>query len=135
VFAALVYFSPERQEQDVLLSGVVAAVQEQDGIVRALAVDAQGQRIVVRVTGQYLQHAPSPTLAANQEVDLKVTSFKAVKQGVSCELVQVVRAGEVRPAPDQSAEAASASPGQQGPQGKAALPVDDLKSVFGFKGM
>lgn len=129
LFVALVYFGPERQEKDVLLSGLVVGVQETEGLMRAFAVESDGQRYVVRVTGQYLQQAAPPTLKENQDVDVKVTAFKAVKQGITCELVAVVRAGEVHP-PKEQADGPDSTP-----QGKAALPVDDLKNSFGFKGM
>jgi len=129
LFLALVYFGPERQEKDVLLSGLVVGVQETEGLMRAFAVESNGQRYVVRVTGQYLQQAAPPALKENQDVDVKVTSFKGVKQGITCELVAVVRAGEVHPPREQADGAPSA------PQGNAALPVDDLKGSFGLKGM
>lgn len=129
LFLALVYFGPERQDQNVLLSGVVVGVQETEGLMRAFAVESSGQRYVVRVTGQYLQQANPPALQKDQEVDVQVTAFKGVKQGITCELVSVVRAGEIRPNGEQADGGASA------PQGNAALPVDDLKSSFGLKGM
>lgn len=129
LFLALIYFGPERQEKDVVLSGLVVGVQETGGLMRAFAVESNGQRYVVRVTGQYLQQAAPPTLQENQDVDVRVTAFKGVKQGITCELVAVVRVGEVHPPREQAGEAGSA------PQGNAALPIDDLKSSFGLKGM
>ena len=129
VFVALLYFSPEQPETHTLMSGVVVGLQETDGVVRAMAVESDGQRFVVRVSGDYLKQAPSPNIVEHQEVDLKVKSFRAVKRGVSCELVEVVKAGQVRPAPEQADGSGSA------PKRGASLPVDDLQSTFGFKGM
>jgi hypothetical protein len=121
VLAILAWFGREKEMAPVEIAGVVSGVQESDGALRAFAVESAGQRYVVRVTALYLQTAAPPSLAANQEVVLTATSFKAVKQGVTCDLVKLVRAGPVR---DGSA-----------PQGNETLPVDDLKTLPGFKGM
>jgi len=89
-------------------------------------VDTDGERIVVRFTGQYLLQATPPSFAENQEVELKATNFKAVKQGVTCEFVELVKAGPVKePAPG----------GDSTPKGNTSLPVDDLKPPLGYKGM
>jgi len=126
LFVLMVYFGQNKPVKPEILSGTVAGVQEQDGVTRAIAVDAQGERIVVRFTGQYLLQATPPTFQENQEVALKVTNFKAVKQGVTCEFVELVKAGPVKePSPDDAST----------PKGNASLPVDDLKPALGYKGM
>lgn len=124
LFALLTWLGRET-DKPVLLSGVVAGVQEQDGVVRALALDAGGTRYVVRVTGQYLADHPSPALKENQEAEIMATAFKGLKRGVSCDLVEVVKAGPIR----EPAEGASP------PDWDKTLPVDDLKAPLGFKGM
>lgn len=121
VLVALAWFGREREIAPVEIDGVVSGIQESDGAVRAFAVESNGARYVVRVTALYLQTAAPVTLVANQEVVLKATSFKAVKQGVTCDLVELVKAGPVREG--------------LAPQGNEALPVDDLKALPGFKGM
>lgn len=120
VFAALVYFG-NKSTPPVALSGVVAGVLEQEGVARALALDVNGERYVVRFTPEFLSlHAP-PAVQKNQEVELMATKFKAVKQGVTCEFVSLVKAGAIRE--------------DLAPQGDETLPVDDHKPTFGFKGM
>lgn len=120
VFAALVYFG-NQSTPPVTLKGIVAGVLEQEGITRAVAMDVDGERYVVRYTAEFLSlHAP-PALKKNQEVEIAATKFKAVKQGVTCEFVSLVKAGPVRE--------------DLAPKGDEALPVDDLKSSLGFKGM
>lgn len=124
--ALLTWLGDDRAKTPAVLAGVVSAVQESEGQVRAVAVESGGQRYVVRVTGAYLTaHAPV-RLVMGQEVELSVANMKAVKQGLTCELVEVLKAGAVREG------FVSTLPG---PQGNEALPVDDLKAPLGVKGM
>jgi len=121
VFALLYFFGQPGPIKPVVLHGVVAGLQKQDGELKALAVDSQGERFVVKVSGAALTRSPLPELSLNQEVELKVTAFKGQKQGVTCEYVELVKAGPVR---EGSA-----------PDGDKTLPVDDFKTFPGFKGM
>lgn len=126
IFALMVYFGKHKPVQPVLIHGTVKAVQEQDGTLRAAAVEADGDRLVVKFTNQSLMKTPPPALQEGQQVDLKVTGFKALRQGVTCDFVELVKAWPAEPAPKGKDSA---------PQGHASLPVDDLKSPLGFKGM
>jgi len=126
VFVLMLYFGQNKPTEPVILRGTVSGLQEQDGVLRAVGVDSEGVRYAVKITGQYLlQHAP-PALQENQEVEMKVTSFKAVKQGINCEFVELIKAGPVSASKDADSSA---------PKGNAPLPVDDLKGSLGFKGM
>lgn len=125
LFILLNWLNRPGDEKPVLLTGVVTQVQAQDGVVRAVAVDVNDMRYVVRVPGKFLASHPAPELQENQEAELLVTNFKGEKMGVVCELVDVVKAGPVRGPAD----------GGSAPQGNPALPVDDLKAPLGLKGM
>lgn len=121
LFILLVYFGQDKTIQPVDLHGFVVGVQEQDGELKAVAVESDGERFVVKIPNQYLLKAPLPVLKENQEVDLMVTGFKVLKQGVTCDFVSLVKAG---PVPEDST-----------PKKDAPLPVDDLKPSLGIKGM
>jgi hypothetical protein len=126
LFVLMVYFGQNKDVQPEILKGTVANVQEQDGVTRALAVDSQGERFVVRFTPQYLLHTTPPAFQEGQEVEIKVTNFKGVKQGVTCEFLELIKAGAVKEPSPGSASA---------PKGNEPLPVDDLKGPLGYKGM
>jgi hypothetical protein len=121
VFGLLYFFGHPGPAKPVLLHGVVAALQEQDGQIMALAVDSQGERFVVKVSAPALARAPLPELRVDQEVDLRVTAFKGQKQGITCDYVELVKAGPIR-------EGST-------PDGDKTLPVDDLKTFPALKGM
>lgn len=126
LFILMVYFGQNKDVPPEILHGTVAGVQVQDGVTRAVAVDTEDERFVVRFTPQYLIHSTPPAFQEGQEVDIKVTNFKGLKQGVTCDFMELVKAGPVK---DSSQRSASA------PKRNEALPVDDLKGSLGFKGM
>lgn len=126
VFLFMVYFGQNKSADPVILRGIVSGLQEQDGVLRAVGVDSQGVRYAVKFTGQYLLQNTPPALQENQEVEMKVTAFKAVKQGINCEFVELIKAGPVGVSKDADAST---------PKGNVPLPVDDLKGSLGFKGM
>lgn len=123
ILILLGYANSGKQSPPAVLAGVVSAAQEQDGQLRAVAVESQGQRFVVRVTDAYLAAHETPRFAPGQEVEFSVTNVKAVKRGIICELTGVLKAG---PLPD--------APGST-PQGHEALGVDDLNAPLGVKSM
>lgn len=120
VFSAMVYFG-NSSSPPVLLKGVVKGMLEQEDVLRAVAVDVEGERYVVKFTNEFLLTNVPPKLEKNQEVELMATKFKAVKQGVTCDFVKLVKAGPVRD--DLS------------PHGDESLSVDDIKNTLGYKGM
>lgn len=126
VFILMLYFGQNKPTEPVILHGTVTGLQEQDGVLKAVGVDSEGVRYAVKITGQYLlQHSP-PALQEDQEVEMKVTAFKVLKQGVSCEFVELIKAGPVGASGDKDGSA---------PNRNKSLPVDDLKGSLGFQGM
>lgn len=120
LFAAMVYFG-NSSSPPVLLKGIVKGTLEQEDLLRAVAVDVNGERYVVKFTNEFLLRNVPPKLQKNQEVELMATKFKAVKQGVTCEFVEMVKAGPVRD--------------DLPPDGDESLTIDDLKHTLGYKGM
>ena len=97
IMVLLGYLNRDNPAQPAVLSGVVAAIQAQDGMVRGLAVESQGQRYAVSVLPDNADYAKAAALALGQEVELSVSNMRAVKRGLVCQLAQVLKAGAVLP--------------------------------------